>query len=85
MRGIGWVILYRDPKDGRLINTWINEHDVGHLAGGSPLLVLDVWEHAYITQYGLNRAKYIEVFFNNIDWDEVNQRYEASLKERFVD
>ena len=79
MRGIGWVILYRDPKSGRLANTWINEHDVGHLSGGSLLLVLDVWEHAYITQYGLNRAKYIEVFFNNIDWDEVNQRYEASV------
>lgn len=77
IRGIGWVVTYVDPKQGRLINEWINEHDVGHLAGGKPLLVMDVFEHAYITQYGLDRAKYIEVFFNNINWDKVSQRYES--------
>lgn len=75
IRGIGWVVTYVDPKQGRLINEWINEHDVGHLAGGTPLLIMDVFEHAYITQYGLDRAKYIEVFFNNIDWDAVSKRY----------
>src|SRR5689334_11909695 len=48
MRGIGWAILYRDPVTGRLINTWINEHDLGHLAGGEPVVVMDVFEHAYI-------------------------------------
>lgn len=74
MRGIGWVVAYIDPKEGRLINQWINEHDVGHLAGGKPLLVMDVFEHAYITQFGLDRAKYIEVFFNNINWKKVNER-----------
>lgn len=78
MRGIGWVILYRDPKMGRLINTWINEHDVGHLAGGAPLLVMDVFEHAYITQFGLDRAEYIKVFFNNIDWTVVSKRFKDS-------
>jgi Fe-Mn family superoxide dismutase len=78
MRGIGWVISYIDPKDKRLINTWINEHDLGHLSGGTPLLVMDVFEHAYITQYGLDRAKYIEVFFNNINWDVVGKRFAAS-------
>lgn len=75
MRGIGWVILYRDPKMGRLINIWINEHDVGHLAGGAPLLVMDVFEHAYITQFGLDRAEYIKIFFNNIDWNVVSRRF----------
>ena len=50
--GIGWVILYRDPQSGRLFNTWINEHDLGHLSGGDPLLVMDVFEHAYITHIG---------------------------------
>ena len=78
MRGIGWVILYLDPKLGRLINTWINEHDVGHLAGGIPLLVMDVFEHAYITQFGLDRAAYIKIFFNNIDWDVVVARFKNS-------
>lgn len=75
MRGIGWSILYFDAKAGRLFNMWINEHDVGHLAGGEPILVMDVWEHAFITQYGLDRAKYIDAFFQNIDWEVVSDRY----------
>ena len=49
MRGIGWAILYQDGQNGNLFNIWINEHELGHLAGGTPLLVLDVFEHAYIT------------------------------------
>lgn len=75
MRGIGWSILYFDPQAKRLVNVWINEHDVGHLATGQPILVMDVWEHAYITQYGLDRAKYIDTFFNNINWEVVVDRY----------
>lgn len=74
MRGIGWVVLYEDPTNGRLINTWINEHDVGHLAGGRPLLIMDVFEHAFIPDYGLKRAQYIEAFFKNIDWKAVEAR-----------
>lgn len=66
MRGIGWVILYYDGT--RLFNTWINEHDVGHLSGASPLLVMDVFEHAYMLDYGLKKADYIEAFFRAIDW-----------------
>lgn len=76
IRGIGWVVSYIEPKEGRLINEWINEHDVGHIAGGNPLLIMDVFEHAYITQYGLDRAKYIDVFFDNINWDKVQERFE---------
>lgn len=75
MRGIGWSILYFDPIAKRLVNVWINEHDVGHLATGQPILVMDVWEHAYITQYGLDRAKYIDAFFNTINWEVVADRY----------
>jgi len=74
MRGIGWAVLYEDPATGRLINTWINEHDVGHLAGGRPLLVMDVFEHAYLPDYGLKRGEYIEAFFRNIDWPAVESR-----------
>ncbi len=80
MRGIGWVITYVAPKDGRLMNVWINEHDVGHLAGGVPILVMDVFEHAYITQFGLDRAKYIDLFCNNIDWNMVAARYQRAQK-----
>jgi Fe-Mn family superoxide dismutase len=74
MRGIGWVVLYEDPQSGRLVNAWINEHDVGHLAGGKPLLVMDVFEHAYIPDYGLKRKDYIDAFFKNIDWHTVEAR-----------
>ncbi len=78
IRGIGWVVSYIEPRQGRLINEWINEHDLGHLAGATPLLVMDVFEHAYITQYGIDRAKYIEVFFNNINWDAVSKRFKPN-------
>jgi Fe-Mn family superoxide dismutase len=74
MRGIGWVILYQDMQNGKLFNAWINEHDAGHLSGAKPMLVMDVFEHAYITDYQLERAKYIEAFFNAIDWDVVQGR-----------
>jgi len=74
MRGIGWVALYQDTATGRLINFWINEHDVGHPAGGNLLLIMDVFEHAYLTDYGLKRADYIEAFFKNINWKVVESR-----------
>jgi Fe-Mn family superoxide dismutase len=77
IRGIGWAVLYRDPQDGRLLNTWINEHDLGHLSGGIPILVMDVFEHAYITQYGLERAQYIDSFFENIRWQEAERRFDS--------
>jgi len=74
MRGIGWVVLYHDAAAGRLFNTWINEHDVGHLSGATPLLVMDVFEHAYMVDYGLKKADYIEAFFKAIDWTAVAAR-----------
>lgn len=74
MRGIGWVVLYEDPANGRLINFWINEHDISHPAGCRPLLVMDVFEHAFMIDYGLKRADYIEAFFKNIDWAAVEAR-----------
>jgi Fe-Mn family superoxide dismutase len=74
MRGIGWVVLYEDTISGRLINFWINEHDVSHPAGGNPILVMDVFEHAFMLDYGLKRADYIESFFKNIDWTAAETR-----------
>ena len=78
IRGIGWVILYRDPFTGRLSNVWISEHNLNHLAGATPLLAMDVWEHAYMPQYGLDRAAYIQAFFKNINWNEVSQRFKEA-------
>jgi superoxide dismutase, Fe-Mn family len=77
IRGIGWAVLYYDPEDGRLINAWINEHDTGHLVTGSAILIMDVFEHAYILQYGLDRAQYINAFFANLNWKVASDRYTA--------
>lgn len=74
MRGIGWAVLYQDNTNGRLINFWINEHDVGHPAGCQPILVMDVFEHAFMTDYGLKKADYIASFFKNIKWDAAEKR-----------
>jgi Fe-Mn family superoxide dismutase len=69
MRGIGWAVLYQDITNGKLINFWINEHDVSHPAGCNPVLIMDVFEHAFMIDYGLKRADYIESFFKNINWN----------------
>jgi superoxide dismutase, Fe-Mn family len=74
MRGIGWVGLYQDPHGGRFLNFWVNEHDVANPAGCTPLLIMDVFEHAFMLDYGLKRADYIEAFFRNIDWRAVEAR-----------
>lgn len=74
MRGIGWVALYQDPVSGRLINFWINEHDVSHPAGCTLLLIMDVFEHAFMIDYGLKRADYIEAFFKNVNWSAAEAR-----------
>ncbi len=74
MRGIGWVALAHDPWSNRLFNMWINEHDVGHFAGCTPVLIMDVFEHAFMIDYGLKRADYIESFFKNINWKVVESR-----------
>ncbi len=75
MRGIGWVVLYYDPTADELFNVWINEHDGGHLVGCVPIVVMDVFEHAYMLQYGLKKADYIEAFMKNICFHVANARF----------
>lgn len=74
MRGIGWVVLYQDNVTGTLFNQWINEHEVGHFAGCTPILIMDVFEHAFMIDYGLKKADYIATFFKNIKWDILDKR-----------
>ena len=74
MRGIGWVVLCYDTEADKLFNIWVNEHDVGHLIGTTPLLIMDVFEHAFMIDYNLKRADYIAAFFNAIDWNVVEKR-----------
>jgi len=73
MRGIGWGVTYFDISTGKLFNSWINEHDVGHLSSCAPILVLDVFEHAYMIDYQLKRADYIEAVWKAINWSEVEK------------
>ena len=77
-RGIGWAMLAHDRKASRLFNIWINEHDTGHLAGCLPLLTLDVFEHAYMADYGLKKPDYIAAFMAAIDWSAAEAAFEAS-------
>jgi Fe-Mn family superoxide dismutase len=75
MRGVGWVILFRDPATHWLTNHWITLHQEGVPAGFTPLLVMDVWEHAFMRDYQASeRGKYIEAFFRNIDWRVIERR-----------
>ncbi|HEY7521024.1 MAG TPA: Fe-Mn family superoxide dismutase [Methylomirabilota bacterium] len=75
MRGIGWAILFQDPATGLLSNQWITLHQDGIPAGFKPLLVMDVWEHAFMRDYkATEKAKYIEAFFRNVDWQCVERR-----------
>jgi Fe-Mn family superoxide dismutase len=79
MRGVGWAICYENPANGRLSNHWITLHEVGNVAGFKPILVMDVWEHAYLLDYKpADRPKYIEAFFSNIDWNALEQRVQTA-------
>jgi superoxide dismutase, Fe-Mn family len=75
MRGVGWAICYQNPTNGRLSNHWITLHETGNVAGFIPILVMDVWEHAFLLDYKpAERPKYIEAFFSNIAWGTVEDR-----------
>jgi Fe-Mn family superoxide dismutase len=75
MRGVGWAICYQNPANGRISNHWITLHETGNVAGFNPILVMDVWEHAFLLDYKpAERPKYIEAFFSNINWNAVDER-----------
>jgi Fe-Mn family superoxide dismutase len=84
MRGVGWAICYQDPTNGRFSNHWISLHETGNVAGFVPLLVMDVWEHAYLLDYKTERPKYIEAFFSNVDWGAVEERIKQGAAARPV-
>lgn len=73
-RGVGWVVLAYDKSNDELFNIWIDEHNTGNLVGAIPLLVMDVWEHAFMLDYGIKRVDYISVFMDAIDWHTVEER-----------
>ena len=75
LRGIGWVLLCQDPVTHRLANYWVTLHHIGAPVSFKPLLVLDVWEHAFMRDYKASeKGRYVEAFFRNIDWKMVERR-----------
>ena len=78
--GSGWVMLTWSPHDKRLVNSWANDHTMT-LAGGRPILALDMFEHAYAMDYGAAAAKYVDAFMQGIRWDTVAGRFESFSKQ----
>ena len=79
-RGIGWAMLYYDNVSDKLIITWIDEQHMGHLAGCPIILALDMWEHSYYLDYiPSEKKKYIEAFFENLNWEEIEKNYESVI------
>jgi Fe-Mn family superoxide dismutase len=76
--GSGWVLLVFQPREGTLVNQWAADHTHA-LAGGVPLLALDMYEHAYHLDFGASAAAYVDVFMGNIDWAAVYARYQSAV------
>lgn len=76
-RGVGWLVLYYDKSVSRLFNVWIGEHNINHLAGCEPIVVIDLWEHAYMLDYGTKKDAYIEAVLEHINWTVVEERFNA--------
>jgi superoxide dismutase, Fe-Mn family len=82
MRGVGWAVCFQDPASGRLTNHWITLHEHGNVAGFKPVLVMDVWEHAFLLDYTpAQRGQYINAFFSNINWRVVDRRVEGDMSQ----
>lgn len=78
-RGIGWVVVYSDPKAKTLHTIFVNDHELGQLAGLPILLALDLWEHAYMVDYvPAEKKNYIDAFFANLNWSVVEKRFEEA-------
>jgi len=78
-RGIGWVVVYADPTAKTLQTVFVNDHELGQLAGLPILLALDLWEHAYMVDYvPAEKKNYIDAFFSNLNWSVVERRFDAT-------
>ncbi|MEK7585754.1 MAG: Fe-Mn family superoxide dismutase [Patescibacteria group bacterium] len=75
-RGVGWAILFYDPLSDKLLHAWVEEQQLGHLIGLTPVLCLDMWEHAYVYDYPTSeKKKYVEAFFENLNWGVVEENF----------
>jgi Fe-Mn family superoxide dismutase len=79
MRGPGWAMLYYDPEGKQFVTGFVGEQHQGHFATLPIILGLDVWEHAFLLDYGAQgKGKYIDAFFKNLNWSVVEQRFDAA-------
>ncbi|OGA97694.1 MAG: superoxide dismutase, partial [Burkholderiales bacterium RIFCSPHIGHO2_12_FULL_69_20] len=76
--GSGWVLLVFQPREGTLVNQWAADHTQA-VAGGVPILGLDMYEHAYHLDFGAAAGAYIDAFMGNIDWAAVYARYQNAV------
>jgi superoxide dismutase, Fe-Mn family len=78
-RGVGWAMLYFDPHTKQLLNQWVDEHHLGQLSSCSPVLALDMWEHAFVADYQPSGKKnYIEDFFSNLNWEVIENNFKEA-------
>jgi superoxide dismutase, Fe-Mn family len=77
--GSGWVLLSYSPRDGKLVNQWAADH-CHTLAGGQPILALDMYEHSYHIDYGAKAATYVDTFMSAIRWGNADKLYAAFSK-----
>lgn len=79
-RGVGWAVLYYDKQNNTLINHWVDEQHIGHPIGLSPILMLDMWEHAFVYDYATSeKKKYIDAYFENINWSIIEENFKKAL------
>ena len=75
-RGIGWVVVYFDPRGKTLHTSFVEDHQLGQLAGLPVLLAIDLWEHAFMVDYvPAEKKNYVEAFFSNLNWSVVEERF----------
>ena len=80
-RGIGWAVLWYDPKSESLQTTWVDEQHLGLLNGCTTILALDMWEHSYVADYQPSgKKKYIEDFFANLNWEVIDDNFSKASK-----
>lgn len=79
-RGIGWAMLYYDQHTGALTHAWVDEQHLGQLNGLQLVLGLDMWEHSFLLDFGGEKKKYIEAFFENLNWGVIEENFATAQK-----
>lgn len=80
-RGVGWAFLFYDPLTKQLLNAWVDEHHIGQLNGCKTILALDMWEHAFVSDYlPSGKKQYIEDFFENLNWSVIEKNFANATK-----